>query len=233
MEMLQQVWSDLLNATDEAFAIAEEVFNLKDTSSPSSKEGAARRMHTYLGPAEGFNATDIAERFFAEGQSQWNEFYIMLMGFFHSIDWTEPWIIGLGCFHLLLLVLAISTRKHANFQLGLFLAIMAAIYSAETLNNLAAKHWKKFATQMYFDKVISLEVCEIEPNTIRPGPVQHGVFTSAMWSSPLLIVGCIMVIQTLYSASSLLIKVKRKEFIQQAKEKRTAEKAETETKKGK
>mmetsp|Transcript_11458 Transcript_11458/g.18042 ORF Transcript_11458/g.18042 Transcript_11458/m.18042 type:complete len:214 (-) Transcript_11458:22-663(-) len=213
MEMLQQVWSDLLNATDEAFAIAEEVFNLKDTSSPSSKEGAARRMHTYLGPAEGFNATDIAERFFAEGQSQWNEFYIMLMGFFHSIDWTEPWIIGLGCFHLLLLVLAISTRKHANFQLGLFLAIMAAIYSAETLNNLAAKHWKKFATQMYFDK--------------------HGVFTSAMWSSPLLIVGCIMVIQTLYSASSLLIKVKRKEFIQQAKEKRTAEKAETETKKGK
>lgn len=64
---------------------------------------------------------------------------------------------------------------------------MASVYLAERLNTLAAANWERFATQNYFDK--------------------QGVFISTMWSMPLLLIGVVMLFQSLYSASSLLVQV--------------------------
>ncbi|KAJ0086934.1 hypothetical protein Patl1_07863 [Pistacia atlantica] len=43
------------------------------------------------------------------------------MGFFHAINWKEPWLMGLMAFHVLLLIAVIFSRKNVNFQMCLFL----------------------------------------------------------------------------------------------------------------
>ena len=45
---------------------------------------------------------------------------------------------------------------------------MAVVYNAERLNGLAARHWRKFSKQNYFDS--------------------QGIFTSALLSGPLLLI---------------------------------------------
>ncbi len=65
---------------------------------------------------------------------QWNKFYDGIMSFLHAVHWSEPWIIALGVFHVLLLIVAVTTRKHSNFQIGLFVCIMLGVYAAEPLN---------------------------------------------------------------------------------------------------
>jgi hypothetical protein len=72
---------------------------------------------------------------------QWNRFYDGLMSFWHAVHWSEPWIIALGVFHVLLLILAVTTRKHSNFQIGLFVFIMLGVYAAEPLNAVMVR-WK-------------------------------------------------------------------------------------------
>ena len=64
---------------------------------------------------------------------------------------------------------------------------MASIYMAERLNKVAAANWESFSTQNYFDR--------------------QGVFVSTLWSTPLLLIGTVMLFQSLYNASSLLIQV--------------------------
>lgn len=81
-----------------------------------------------------------------------------------------------------------ATRHNNNVQIGLFVAIMASIYMAERLNTLAAANWESFSTQNYFDR--------------------QGVFVSTLWSTPLLLIGTVMLFQSLYNASSLLIQVR-------------------------
>jgi hypothetical protein len=69
----------------------------------------------------------------------------------------------------------------------IFVSIMSSVYMAERINTLAAANWDSFSTQNYFDK--------------------HGVFISTLWSTPLLLIGVVMLFQSLYNASSLLIQV--------------------------
>jgi hypothetical protein len=81
----------------------------------------------------------------------------------------------------------VATRHNNTAQIVLFVVLMAAVYLAERLNSLAAAHWERFSTQNYFDK--------------------QGVFVSTMWSMPLLLIGVVMLFQSLYNASSLLVQV--------------------------
>ena len=83
--------------------------------------------------------------------------------------------------------LQVATRRNNTAQMVLFVIIMAAVYMAERLNTIAAANWERFSTQNYFDK--------------------QGVFVSTMWSMPLLLIGVVMLFQSLYSASSLLVQV--------------------------
>ena len=128
-----------------------------------------------------------------------DDFYNDMMGFAHAIDWTERWLIGLGAFHFLVLLLVVALRHSQDAQMVMLVTILSLVYSAEWLNGLAGRHWQGFAGQNYFDK--------------------RGVFVSVMFSAPLLSAAFFVLLNALRAASSLLIKVKRKELRAKAKAK--------------
>ena len=45
--------------------------------------------------------------------AQWSMFKNQVKGFVQAIEWTEPWLIGLACFHLVLLVAAVCCPASA------------------------------------------------------------------------------------------------------------------------
>ncbi|KAL8204895.1 hypothetical protein R6Q57_010518 [Mikania cordata] len=119
------------------------------------------------------------------------------IGFFHAIDWKEPWLVGLMVFHLVVLIIIICSRKNINFQMYLFLLSLAGVYLAERLNTVLSNNWKSFAGQNYFDR--------------------HGVFLSVLWSGPLLVFATIILVNTLFSLCHLIVKWKRAELKHRAR----------------
>ncbi|XP_076889392.1 uncharacterized protein LOC143540134 [Bidens hawaiensis] len=119
------------------------------------------------------------------------------IGFFHAIDWKEPWLMGLLSFHFMVLVIIFTSRKNINFQMYLFLLSLAGVYLAERLNTVLSNNWKSFAGQNYFDR--------------------HGVFLSVLWSGPLLVFATIILVNTLFSLCHLIVKWKRAELKHRAR----------------
>ncbi|KAI3826214.1 hypothetical protein L1987_00259 [Smallanthus sonchifolius] len=119
------------------------------------------------------------------------------IGFFHAIDWKEPWLVGLMVFHFMVLVTIVTSRKNINFQMYLFLLSLAGVYLAERLNTVLCDNWKSFAGQNYFD--------------------HHGVFLSVLWSGPLLVFATIILVNTLFSLCHLIVKWKRAELKHRAR----------------
>mmetsp|Transcript_36466 Transcript_36466/g.85697 ORF Transcript_36466/g.85697 Transcript_36466/m.85697 type:complete len:209 (-) Transcript_36466:108-734(-) len=189
MQAISDMFQSFQNASDEALEIIYDTF-----LPPAAKTDESGTGPGFFGKADGFNETDFAN----SASGQWQQFWNGVQSFVAAVDWNESWIIGLMCFHALSLVLAITTRNNSTFQMILFCFLMGTVYMAEPLNRFLGEHHKSFSTQNYFDK--------------------HGVFMSTVWSTPMLLVGCVMLVQSLYNASSLLIKVKRAELIQRAKE---------------
>ncbi|XP_019450486.1 PREDICTED: uncharacterized protein LOC109352750 [Lupinus angustifolius] len=64
---------------------------------------------------------DLVQKLSSELRSGLRPAYENFMGFFHAIDWKEPWLMGLGAFHVVLLLVVILSRKNTNFQMCLFL----------------------------------------------------------------------------------------------------------------
>ncbi|KAH7286281.1 hypothetical protein KP509_33G067000 [Ceratopteris richardii] len=120
-----------------------------------------------------------------------------LLAFLHAVDWTEPWLISLLFSHLVVLIIAIKTRKNNNVQTGIFFTALFCVYMAERLNKWLSHRWTLFARQPYFD--------------------HHGVFMSSVWSGPLLLIACIILVNGLLSLSSLIIKWKRAELRHRAR----------------
>ncbi|XP_024020375.1 transmembrane protein 18 [Morus notabilis] len=141
--------------------------------------------------------SDLLQKFSAELRSGVRPAYDNFIGFFHAIDWKEPWLIGLLGFHFLLLLITVSSRKNLNFQMVLFLLALAGVYLAERLNSLLGKNWKSFASQNYFD-----------PN---------GLFLSVLWSGPLLFIAIIILINTLFSLCHLIVRWKKAELRHRAR----------------
>lgn len=119
------------------------------------------------------------------------------IGFFHAIDWKEPWLMGLMGFYVILLLVAVFSRKNINFQMFLFLLSLAGVYLAENMNALLAYNWQSFAGQNYFDA--------------------HGVFVSVLWSGPLLVIAVIILVNTLFSTCQLMVRWKRAELRHRAR----------------
>ncbi|XP_008462809.2 uncharacterized protein LOC103501090 [Cucumis melo] len=141
--------------------------------------------------------SDLIQKLSFELQSGLRPALDNFIGFFHAIDWKEPWLMGLLGFHGLLLIITIFTRKRTNFQMFLFLFALAGVYFAEGINKILSKNWKKFATQNYFD-----------PN---------GVFLSALWCGPLLVISMIILINTLFTLCYLVVRWKRAELRHRAR----------------
>ncbi|KDO83944.1 hypothetical protein CISIN_1g031229mg [Citrus sinensis] len=125
---------------------------------------------------------DLVQKLSAELRTGLRPAFDNFIGFFHAIDWKEPWLMGLMAFHFVLLVVAISSRKNLNFQMYLFLLALAGVYFAENLNRVLGSNWKRFATQNYFDS--------------------HGIFLSALWSGPLLFIAIIILVSQQMSSCS-------------------------------
>ncbi|KAK6115537.1 hypothetical protein DH2020_007806 [Rehmannia glutinosa] len=146
---------------------------------------------------------DLVEKLTAELRSGLNPAYENFMGFFHAIDWKEPWLICLISFHVSLLLVAFLSRKNINFQMCLFLLALGGVYLAERLNQLLAGNWKSFAGQNYFD-----------PN---------GLFLSVLWSGPLLVIAIIILVNTLFSLCYLIVRWKKAELKHRARLARSKE----------
>ncbi|CAM6097163.1 unnamed protein product [Calypogeia fissa] len=146
---------------------------------------------------------DLFENVTESMRQQWKEMsgegsiFDTILAFVHAVDWTEPWLIGLMCFHVGLLGLAIFTRKNNTSQMILFFFGLFGVYFAERLNTILDSRWKSFARQPYFDR--------------------HGVFLSTVWSVPILLVTTVILVNSLLTLVQLLIKWKRAELKHRAR----------------
>ncbi|XP_077246970.1 uncharacterized protein LOC143886747 isoform X2 [Tasmannia lanceolata] len=141
--------------------------------------------------------TDLLEKLTAEFRSGIQPAYENFMGFFHAIDWKEPWLICLVSFHVVVLLTVIISRRNVNFQMCLFLMALTCVYLAQNINSFLGKNWKSFAGQNYFDP--------------------HGIFLSTVWSGPLLVIAIIILVNTLISLCHLIIRWKRAELRHRAR----------------
>ncbi|CAL5203373.1 unnamed protein product [Lathyrus oleraceus] len=141
--------------------------------------------------------SDLVQKISSELRTNLRPAYDNFLGFFHAIDWKEPWLLGLLSFYVVLLLVTIISRKNTNFQMCLFLLTLAGVYLAERLNSFLGGNWKSFSSQNYFDP--------------------SGVFISVLWSGPLLVLAMIILINTLFSLCYLIVKWKRAELRHRAR----------------
>ncbi|MCL7030625.1 hypothetical protein MKW94_027859 [Papaver nudicaule] len=141
--------------------------------------------------------SDLVEKFSGELRVGLQPAVDNFLGFFHAIDWKEPWLIGLLSFHVALLLTIIFSRKNINVQTSLFLVALVGVYFAESMNTFLGSNWKSFAGQNYFDK--------------------HGVFLSALWSGPLLVISIVILVNMLFSLCQVMVKWKRAELKHKAR----------------
>ncbi|XP_068662408.1 uncharacterized protein [Aristolochia californica] len=140
---------------------------------------------------------DLMEKLSAEFRVGLQPAFDNFIGFFHAIDWKEPWLIGLMSFHVVLLLLVIITRRNINFQMCMFLVALTGVYLAENINTLLARNWRSFAGQNYFDP--------------------HGVFLSVLWSGPLILDSIIILVNSLISLCYLIVRWKTAELRHRAR----------------
>ncbi|CAG5135347.1 unnamed protein product [Candidula unifasciata] len=102
-----------------------------------------------------------------------------------TVDWSDPWFSALLGFHILTFLVTFITRRRQVLQVVHFGALFVLVYSAETLNELAAKNWKLFSRQQYFDS--------------------KGMFISLVWSAPLLVNCLIIVMMWILTSAQLMV----------------------------
>eukprot|EP00232_Nephroselmis_pyriformis_P030670 CAMPEP_0182863812 /NCGR_PEP_ID=MMETSP0034_2-20130328/6850_1 /TAXON_ID=156128 /ORGANISM="Nephroselmis pyriformis, Strain CCMP717" /LENGTH=171 /DNA_ID=CAMNT_0024996051 /DNA_START=58 /DNA_END=569 /DNA_ORIENTATION=- len=128
-----------------------------------------------------------------------------IQAFVAAVDWTEPWILALGVFHLSVFACVFLSRHSGNAQGFIFCALLGMIWAAEHLNSVAADNWEAFSTQNYFDK--------------------HGLFLSVIYSGPLMFATIAVLVLSLVNTTRMLIVVKRAELKSRARKRAQEEKA--------
>lgn len=205
--------NDVLEATEKIAESMEDGLGILFAG--GSKEQAPTPAMPQPGAADDFTVTDdeflSAEELaqesplngIAEGvlggilgqQASHDSILSQFQAFRHAITWSEPFILSLIAFQVVMLILSVYvSRPNAGLppQLGLMLFIAVLVRSTEYLNQYASVHWQEFATQNYFDP--------------------SGLFLSIMLCGPLLVDAFIMLFRLLREASTLLVQVKRNEI---------------------
>ncbi|XP_053687786.1 transmembrane protein 18 isoform X2 [Sabethes cyaneus] len=117
--------------------------------------------------------------------------------FLQSIDWLDPWLIGLIGFHVCITSTALLTRNCGNFQVFLFLVLLLLVYFSESINEYAAINWRIFSKQQYFD--------------------DKGLFISVVFSVPILL-NCMLMGSWLYQSTQLMARLKTAQLHQQIRQ---------------
>ncbi|ALC41449.1 CG30051 [Drosophila busckii] len=132
--------------------------------------------------------------------------------FLLSIDWKDPWLIGLILLHVATTSTALLTRNNTNFQVFLFLFLLLVVYFSESINEYAANNWRTFSKQQYFDS--------------------NGLFISTVFSIPILL-NCMLLIGTwLYNSTQMMATLKTAQLKERARQQRKSA-AETAKSEGK
>ncbi|XP_003971730.1 transmembrane protein 18 [Takifugu rubripes] len=117
--------------------------------------------------------------------------------FLMSVQWSEPWLIGLMIFHIVCLCLTVLTCRYYRAQICHFLLLLGLVYSAEYLNELAAMNWRAFSNFQYFDS--------------------KGMFISLVYSIPLLLNTIIIVMVWVYRTFSTMAELKTLQLQQKSR----------------
>jgi hypothetical protein len=121
----------------------------------------------------------------AEGRG----FVDMVSAFCAAVAWRqEPWLWALALVHLAAAATAVRRRHSPAVLATLFAGGCAAVLLGERINAFAARHWRLFATQDYFDA--------------------RGVFYSAVVGGPVLLNLVLVVAMYLLQCAALLAQAK-------------------------
>mmetsp|Transcript_129384 Transcript_129384/g.258310 ORF Transcript_129384/g.258310 Transcript_129384/m.258310 type:complete len:174 (+) Transcript_129384:89-610(+) len=158
------------------------------SSSKGTNSGPSPFSQGELPPLQDFIG-DLLSGKHAYTSSFWDD----VQAFVHAIDWrNDQWIFAVFGMEFLFFVFAVVNRNRWERLSALFVLNSIVLFGAERLNGLAAKHWKDFASQQYFDP--------------------SGTFASVVLGVPLLVCQLLIVVFLLREAASMVIKVKRLEF---------------------
>ena len=69
------------------------------------------------------------------------DFVSDVLGFYHAVDWSEPWLLALAGFHIIVWMIAVLGRQAEMIQMVLLLTVLAAVYGAEYINRYASHNW--------------------------------------------------------------------------------------------
>ena len=120
-----------------------------------------------------------------------------LVEYLQSIDWTEPWFVGLAIFHIVCAILTVVLRRTGVVQSVYFAVLIVLVFCAEYINQWAASNWSLFSKQQYFDS--------------------NGLFISVVFSVPILINCLVILISWLWDVGFLISDVKQLKIKQMRK----------------
>jgi hypothetical protein len=133
-----------------------------------------------------------------------------------AITWSEPFILALIAFQVVMFVLSIYVSRRDRGlapRLTIMVTIAVIVKSSEYVNRWAAQNWSSFCTQNYFDA--------------------NGVFMSITVCAPLLFDSLIMLLLFLREASQLLIQVKTVQLKKQRRQRQAGKEGSNEERRGK
>jgi hypothetical protein len=197
--LFEKVANDMLEASEKLVNGVEEglaiLFSSKKEPPQSAEkeewddESMTEEFLTQSSPLSGIAESVMGN--ILEGQQTPQTFLEHFHAFRYAITWSEPFVLGLIAFQVVMLLLTLwVSRKNQSLapRVILMLLILGLVRLAERWNELGARHWRSFATQNYFDR--------------------RGIFVSIMLCAPLLFDSLIMMILFLREASQLLVEVK-------------------------
>jgi len=120
----------------------------------------------------------------------------LLSDFVESVTWSEPFILGLIVFQIVVLTAVLVSRRKLVLQVVWFVFIAVSVFFAEPLNNWGRQNWPSFSTQNYFDR--------------------NGLFAMIFFAGPLLLIANVILVNLSVRTMLLAIRVSRMKMRVQA-----------------